>query len=139
MKGSEPALTAGDIANAETSLGLSFPESVRKLYLSTNGGYPEPYVFENASVDTVVAEFLPLKSARKGTALKSYEHLVVNKRLVARDFFPFAVDGGGDYFFVDCSTSEGVVYFYRGDSAERERLLDLKLGFDEFWASLKSE
>ncbi|HXI71303.1 MAG TPA: SMI1/KNR4 family protein [Verrucomicrobiae bacterium] len=136
---SEPSINARDIANVEAILGVSFPSPVCNLYFSTNGGNPEPHVFEDAHVDTVVTEFLPLKSGRKGTALKSYERLVLDKKLVPQQFFPFAIDGGGDYFFVDCSTVEGAVYFYRSDSIDSNHLPNLKLGFEQFWASLKGE
>lgn len=136
---SEPSINAQEIANAEKALGITFPASVRSLYLSTNGGNPEPYVFENDEINTVVSEFLPLKSSSKGTALKSYERLVLNKKLVSHHFSPFAIDGGGDYFFVDCSTPNGDVCFYRSDSAANEHLPNLKLGFDQFWGLLKGE
>ena len=136
---SEPPIGAREITNAETTFGITFPPAVRNLYLSANGGNPEPYVFETDKIDTVIAEFLPLKSSRKGTALKSYERLVLDKKLVPQQFFPFAIDGGGDYFFVDCSTSNGAVFFYKSDSAASDHLLNLKLGFEQFWGLLKGE
>ena len=136
---SEPSISALEIANAEKALGITFPSSVRSLYLSTNGGNPEPYVFEADKIDTIVTEFLPLKSGCKGTALKSYERLVLDKKLVPPHFSPFAIDGGRDYFFVDCSTSNGAVYYYKSDSADRNHLLNLKLGFEQFWGLLKGE
>jgi SMI1-KNR4 cell-wall len=135
----EPGVSLLEVAEIEAILGIEFPPAVRSLYVSTNGGEPEPYVLENSNVDTVVAEFLPLKSDRKGTAVSSYGRLVIGQGLVPRHLFPFAIDGGGDYFFVDCSTSEGSVSFYRGDSSDGERLLDLDLAFEQFWSSLKSE
>jgi SMI1 / KNR4 family (SUKH-1) len=135
----EPGVSLLEVAEIEAILGIEFPPAVRSLYLSTNGGEPDPYVFENSNVDTVVAEFLPLKSERKGTAVSSYGRLVIGQGLVPRHLFPFAIDGGGDYFFVDCSTSEGSVSYYRGDSSDGERLLDLNLAFEQFWSSLKSE
>src|SRR5258707_4129116 len=88
-----------DIADAEAVLGVNLPPPVRELYLSENGGSPESYVFEDENIDTVVSEFLPLKSERRGSAMKSYERLVLDKKLAPRNFLPFAVDGGGDYFF----------------------------------------
>src|SRR2546422_2942263 len=94
----EPSINAQDIAIAETTLGINFPPPVRNLYLTTNGGEPDHYVLKNENIDTVVTEFLPLKSGRKGTALNSYERLILDRKLVPRQFFPFAVDGGGDYF-----------------------------------------
>jgi len=135
----ETPINAKEIASIETSLGFTFPSPVPRLYISTNGGNPEPYVFENEHVDTVVTEFLPLKSGRKGTALKSYDRLVFKMKLAPQYFFPFAIDGGGDYFFVDCSIREGAIYFYRSNSADGHPLLNLDLDFDQFWSSLKDE
>ena len=131
-------ITTRDIEHVENSLGLKLPRAVHKLYLFANGGSPKPYVFENDSIDTVVSGLLPLK-AQKGTAIVAYKKLVLNKKLVPQQFFPFAVDGGGDYFFVDCSTIDGTVYFFRGDSASAERLISLAVGFDQFWSLLKDE
>jgi hypothetical protein len=75
----EPGLSALEVAEIELILGIEFPPAVRSLYLSTNGGEPEPYVFENSNFDTVVAEFLPLKSNRKGTAVSSYGRTFLDK------------------------------------------------------------
>lgn len=132
-------LSQADIAAAEAVLGMSLPLTVREHYLAWNGGSPAPYVYEGINVDTVVSEFLSLKSEHTETALNIYEHLVLQKKLVPRHFFPFAVDAGGDYFFVDCSTSNGVVHFFRSDSARGERLLNLRLGFKKIWSLLKPE
>jgi cell wall assembly regulator SMI1 len=129
-----PSITSQDIADAEATVGIKFPLAMRSLYLLTNGGTPNPYVYEDKNIDTVVARFLPLS-----TAVKTYERLVTDEQLAPQHFFPFAVDGGGDYFFIDSSTPEGAVSFYRGDTANRERMLGLGLGFDQFWSSLKAE
>jgi len=128
-----------DIDSIEGLVGLRFPKSVRELYLLTNGGVPTPYVFENDNLDTVVAEFLPLKSPVRGSAVIAYDKLIKSERLAPRSFFPFAVDGGGDYFFIDCDTAEATVYFLRSDTTHGPRLLNLKLNFSQFWAELKSE
>lgn len=136
---SEPSLSHADIADAEAILGMSLPIAVREHYLAVNGGSPVPYVYEDTNLETVVSEFLPLKSEHIRTALKTYEHLVLRKKLVPRPFFPFAVDGGGDYFFVDCSTSDGVVHFFRSDSARGAHLLNLRVGYKKFWPLLKPE
>jgi hypothetical protein len=133
-----PPLTDQDILNAETTLGIVLPLAVRDLYLSSNGGIPEPYVFENKDLDTVVSEFLPL-GENGDTAIQSYRRLVEEKKVVPLHLFPFAVDGGGDYFFVDCSTPEGSVYFYSSDSVNDDHLLSLEIGFEQFWLSLKDE
>jgi cell wall assembly regulator SMI1 len=135
----EKALSVSALEQIENDLSLSFPEPVKQRYLESNGGYPSPYVFSSENADTVVSIFLPLASDSKGTAVESYRRLVQSLKLVAPSFFPFAVDGGGDYFFVDCSTPDGRVFFYRGDSRLGDRLVDLKLSFQGFWESLRPE
>jgi len=119
---------------------VTLPDPLRRQYLRANGGSPDPYVFENDELDTVVAAFLPLTATGDGdTAVETYADLVASKGIVPRHFFPFAVDGGGDYFFVDTATAEGAVYFYRSDSAEAAGLVPLHLGVDDFWSALKPE
>lgn len=132
------AIMPQDIADVEVQLGLRFPAPVRELYLSTNGGIPDPEGFQNDVLDTLVAEFLPLKLEDGDTAIDAYRDLVHVQKIVSTNLFPFAVDAGGDYFFVDTTTSEGRVYFYRHDTASSNPLLDLRVGFEQFWSSLKS-
>ncbi len=139
LQNPESSLTDAEMAKIEQALGLKFPQPVRLTYLSSNGGCPEHYIFENDDIDTVVAKFLPLKSTSKGTAIDSYRQLVLKQALVSPQFFPFAIDAGGDYFFVDCSTQKGAVHFYRGDSAKGRQLVNLNLDFDGFWNSLTSQ
>jgi hypothetical protein len=133
-----PALSSADVTNAERKLGITFPAALRRAYLSSNGGSPYPYVFENDDLDTVVTEFLPL-SGRTGTAIQTWTRLIREQGLLPERYFPFAVDGGGDYFFVDCASPEGAVYIYRSDTSLDDRLLDLRMELDDFWASLKEE
>ena len=135
----DPPLTEADIAGCEAACRLRFPAPMRACYLGSNGGKPDPYVFENDEVDTVVARFLPLVSGSRGTAVQSYQRLVSQQAIVPPQFFPFAVDGGGDYFFADTNSPEAMVSFFRADADEDERLLPLNLGIDEFWAFLKPE
>lgn len=137
LKDSNAAITPQDIADVEAQLGLRFPAPVRKLYLSANGGIPDPEGFQNEVLDTLVAEFLPLKFEDGDTAIAAYRDLVLVQKAVSSNLFPFAVDAGGDYFFVDTTTSEGRVYFYRHDTASTDPLLDLRVGFEQFWSSLK--
>src|SRR5262245_15397292 len=125
-------LTEERIAHFERELGLRFPQSLREHYLRANGGCPDPYVYEDDDVDTVVQECLPLGHG-KGSAIKTYEVLVLFKAFVPKWFFPFACDPTGDYFYVDCSSEAGDVYLYRHDTAG-EPLVDLKVGLDEFWS-----
>lgn len=134
----DPPVTAPEIAQGEFDCGIRLPPPLRSMYLASNGGEPDPYVFENDELDTVVSEFLPLKSHVRGTAVEAYKLLVLERAVVAPKFFPFAVDGGGEYFFVDSQTLDGRVFFYRSDAAVPS-LVALGVGFDQFWAALKPE
>lgn len=133
------AIDAEDLAEIESRLGLTFPAALRETYLAANGGSPEPYVYNGADVETVVSELLPLMSDERGTALRTYDRLVRSKKLVPRHFFPFAVDGGGDYFFVDCTSEKAAVFFYASDSLSDEKLLDLGVGLAGFWRMLEED
>jgi len=139
MKSDDLPLSLEQIWAVERQLGFALPESLKRSYLAANGGEPEPYVFENDDVDTVVSQFLPLISPKRSTSVDIYRRLVLQKQLVDSRFFPFAVDGGGDYFFVDVLTPEGEVYFYRSDNDPGDELLDLHMGLNKFWSSLREE
>jgi cell wall assembly regulator SMI1 len=130
-------LVEATVAACEAELGITLPPTLRAMYLAANGGEPDPYVFENEDLDTVVSEFLPLVSGGRSCAMRCYQRLVLELSLVPPAFFPFAIDGGGDYFFTDTLSSNGDVYFYRGDSDLPDRLLRLNVGIAEFWAALK--
>lgn len=122
-----------------SAIRIRIPRPLRELYLASNGGVPEPYVFQTDQVEAVVSAFLPLMSIGRCNACESYLHLVVVKKLVSPNFFPFAIDGGGDYFLVDINTEEGRVFLYRGDTAAADPLLPLNMTVDQFWASLRPE
>jgi hypothetical protein len=134
----EVPVTLDEIKLIESKLSLSLPQKLKEQYLCSNGGSPDPYVYE----DTVVASFLPLLSSRgKRTAIDTYEHLVQSQRIVPHHYFPFAVDGGGDYFFVDCASKDGIVFLYRSDNSfdDDAPLVSLGVGVGEFWFRLKPE
>ena len=134
-------LTEVDLAKAEVEIGRSFPPPLRAHYLRYNGGVPDPYLYEDDNLETAISAALPMKSlSSRRTIVDVYERLVRALGLVPGHFVPFAVDGGGGYFFCDCSSEEGLVSFYRHDTAfEDERVLSLGLGFSAFWVSLRSE
>ena len=137
------ALSPSDIEQVEVQLGIKLPPPMHSHYLRWNGGSPEPYVFEDAVIDTVVSEMLPLKSgSNRETASQAYKKLVLDNQLMRMHFFPFAVDGGGDYFFADCSDPSAPVHFFRGDywGSNRGKCdVNLSLTFEAFWRSLKPE
>jgi cell wall assembly regulator SMI1 len=129
-------LSAADIEQAESRLGFALPEEVRITYLSANGGKPQNSSFAHPSLETVVTRFLPLESSKdQWTAVFAYARLVRELHLCPDGFLPFAQDGGGDFFFVDCQSTDSRVYFYRSDTAF-EHVLDLAMSFKTFWESL---
>jgi hypothetical protein len=136
---SDYPLSETRIAECEAACGVLLPLSLRECYLAANGGVPNPYVFENTDLDTVVSEFLPLASESRGTAVQCYQRLVLDRKIVPEGMFPFAMDGGGDYFFTDTTSRDGAVYFFRGDSSGTDALIKLNLGISGFWGALKPE
>lgn len=131
-----------DVLKIEFELGIRFPSPLRRLFLENNGGEPEPYVYQDANLNTIVNETLPLvSSCCRTTAVDTYKVLISNKKLLSSNFFPFAVDPGGDYFFIDCNTEDAQVFFYKHDSYfdRQNPLVDIKMGLESFWASLKPE
>lgn len=134
----DPPITEDEIRQCEFDCGIRLPPPLRSTYVASNGGEPDSYVFENDELDTVVSEFLPLRSESRETAVQTYQILVMERAIVSRNFFPFAVDGCGDYFFVDTETPDGRVFFFRSDSVAPS-LVFLGMGLNEFWASLKPE
>lgn len=137
----EVHVTSAQLSAIESNLSLNLPKKLKEQYLLSNGGNPDPYVYEDENVDTVVTRFLSITSSqKKRTAIDTYNHLVLTKKIVPPNYFPFAVDGGGDYFFVDCFSESGQVYFYRGDvTDDEEHLIPLGVDVGSFWSRLKPE
>lgn len=133
----EESPTEEQVAAYERELGLRFPPALKAHYRSANGGSPEPYVYEDENVDTVVSRCLPLRRGRL-SAIGVYEDLVLKKALVPKHLFPLALDGGGDIFFVDCSSEDGSMYLWHHDTAF-EPLVPLNVGLNEFWLRLRSD
>jgi hypothetical protein len=126
-----------EVDQLEGRVGLKFPSGLRRLFSTANGGRPTPSVFRDGEIDTDVSECLALRDGR-GSALWTYELFVLSKRLVPSTFFPFAVDSGGDCFFVDCSSAAASVFLYVHDTAF-EHLCPLDVSIDDFWERLIEE
>ena len=137
---SEAPITVEELADIEALILLKLPRPLKNMYVIANGGSPNPYVYEDDQLDTVVASVLPIASSSKQTAVNVYEDLVKSKKIVSSHFFPFAIDGGGDYFFIDCMSQDGLVHFYRSDSSDvGSPLISLGIGVEEFFRKLKPE
>jgi hypothetical protein len=136
---SGPQLTEAQLAQAEANSGLRLPQALREHYLRVNGGRPVPHTFDHGGVCVDVSECLPLES--DGTclsAIATYRMMALSKRAFPRRFFPFAVDGGGNLFLVDCESSEAGVYVWWHDVA-CDNFLDLKVTFGEFWTHFRED
>lgn len=132
----EAPATAEEIEAVEKYVGYRFPAGLRRLFESANGGRPEPYIFRHGRIDTAVSECLPLRTG-KNSALATYEILIRQKKLLPDNYFPFAVDGTGDYFFVDCTSADALVTLYVHDTAF-EHVVPLNIGIEEFWSRMTS-
>ena len=130
----DPPASDEEIDGLEKRVGLKFPEGLRRLFREANGGRPDPYTYRDEDNDTVVSECLALRPG-EGSVEWTYDLLVSSKLLVPRHFFPFAVDSGGDTYFVDCSSPEGMVYLYVHDTAF-EHVRPLNVNIDGFWSRL---
>jgi hypothetical protein len=129
----DPPASDQEIDDLEKRVGLRFPEGLRRLFREANGGRPEPYNYSDGAHDTDVSECLALRPG-KGSAEWTYDLLVSSKKLVPKHFFPFAVDSGGNTFFVDCSSAEGAVYLYVHELPVEH--VPLNVNIDGFWSRL---
>ncbi len=132
-------LSIDDITVIQETKGLLLSKNLIELYLRSNGGEPFPYVFQNDDLDTVVSLVLPLKSDEAHTSVEAYSNLVLRKRIIEKNMFPFAVDGGGDYFLVDTKDPNELTYFLNSDSSEGISLIPLNVRLSDFWDTLKPE
>ena len=136
---SEKKLSPKKIAKIEADLGVNLPKILVEYYLRYNGGVPNPYVFQQGSIDTSVSEFLSLTSIEGDTSPAVYKDLVLEKKIVPVQFYPFAIDGGGDYFFLDMNDPKETVYLYIHDTVRKKPFINLRMSFTEFWDYLKED
>lgn len=137
---SDGPLSRADILSVQRDLGVQLAPELVDFYLSTNGGEPERYVLARPDirVETSVTEFLPLRSDRPGvlTAADVYRSEILERRLLPTSYFPFAVDGGGDFFYLDSDSERCVLY--RHDTIFEKRI-PLDVSLSDFIESLVSE
>jgi hypothetical protein len=130
-------LTNEVLLSAEAEIGLRFPPGLREHYLRSNGGVPAPYIFRRGGIVVAVSECLPLVADGGGSAMDTYRDLALKRNVLPKYLFPFAVDGGGNLFLVDCRSDDGSVYVWWHDVPD-DNLLDLRTGISEFWSYLEN-
>src|SRR5262245_66279103 len=113
-------ITAAEIADTGTALGVVIPDEVVQHYVEHNGGTPARACWESNDFEPqCISQFLPIKHATKGglSVEKSYRN-GVDKGFLPRGLVPFAVDWGGNYF---CFDEDGGVYFFAVDAWSDDR------------------
>ena len=133
--------TDADLDLLQQRFGFKLPEIVRDHFLKNNGGVPNPHVFIlDHFIATEVACSLSVITNSGGTLVGDVYGRFVSNGWIAEGLLPFAVDAGGDYFFVDCRSDRLDTYFYDTQvRTEGPGLVDLERGFLDFWETLSSE
>jgi len=128
----DPPATDADVDELERKLGFRVPSGIRRLLTTANGGRPEPFVFGGLH-GTDVSECLALRDGR-GSIRRIYELVVLTNKAAPAHFLPFAVDSGGNFYLVDCSSEEATVHYLHHDP--EHTLHPLGVGLEEFWDRL---
>lgn len=132
----DPPASNSEIVALEERLGFRIPSEIRDLVGRANGGRPTPSIFRGSVGSTDVSECLALRDAQ-GSIEWTYNQLVRNKKATPSHYLPFAIDSGGNTFFVDCDSPEQEVYLLLHDP--QFKLLPLDIGLRNFWGSLETE
>ncbi|MGK4349741.1 SMI1/KNR4 family protein [Enterobacter sichuanensis] len=111
---SSPAISVDELDKIEALLGISFPRALKTLWLISNGGIMEEgrRVYQSEHYENDIKYFLPILHTKRSGILTVddyYKDLVVNKKILAENFIPFAIDGGGFPYCV--GINDGAVYF----------------------------
>lgn len=127
----QKSLTNQDLDDVEKKLGFLLPLELKHHYLQFNGGTPEKaHWFIDEELYFEIANFKSIKygedefSTIEDTYLRQTKDGVIND-----NFLPFAIDWGGNYFCIDLTTHEIVIYFMDTD---KNRIRILEKGFKKF-------
>jgi hypothetical protein len=115
FSGASEPVSAAEIADTATALGVVIPEEVARHYVEHNGGTPARPCWEQNDFEPLcIAEFLPIRHATEdGSSVETSYANGVKKGFLPRGLVPFAVDWGGNYF---CFDEDGRVYFFAVDA-----------------------
>lgn len=107
-------VTADDICQIETQLGVSFPGEFKTHYLRYNGGSPERCLLQIDDSEFVVQEFFPLRYGDVGDRLEDIcDDLQNVRQILPKHLVPFADDPGGDFFCISIDTREvGAIFHF---------------------------
>lgn len=138
-------LTRADIAEAETRLGLSFPESFTRHYLKHNGGIPSKTYFYSEESDTEIEVqiFAPIQyKYSEYDQLNTVEELYIlfeRRSEMMSDYLPFANDHGGNPICVNVKTGEVYIAWMDLGEITQKCFRYLAKNFDEFLDGLAEE
>ena len=127
--------TPAEVDALERRLGFSVPSGIRKIFLTANGGRPQPHIYRDSKGGTPVSQCFPLREG-KGGVWRIYEILALSKKAIPQYYLPFAVDSFGNSFVVDCRSDDGHVHILFHDP--EFRLCPLGVTLEEFWERLTS-
>jgi hypothetical protein len=148
----EGTVTETDLLEAQREVGLIFPPGLKNSFVRARGGRPEPPLFsykgKSALVDctlplasqgqSVLAGCTPRLASQRNSAVLAYDHLV-NRWKAPKNLFPFAYDGAGNLFCVDCDTSTGMVFVFLLDLGLEDQTVPLDVDIDDFWTHMRPD
>lgn len=141
-KSSKP-LTQADIDSFEEILGYSLPIDFKNQYLNSNGGVADKnYFYVEADEGYVeVSFFIPIKYPSNDLSnmdiATSYSNLV--SKGFPKNYLPFAVDWGGNYFSLDLVTNDIVLFLMDLGGFADNSIKYLSKGFLNFINDLEEE
>lgn len=116
---SEKPINDRDLDDSERLMNAKIPLQLRNFMLEHNGGMPENDAFLDDDGEWVaIHELIPIKyykeSSNNKNRLMPYIAMDLwERKLIPKNFLPFAIDCGGNYFCIDLNN--GKIYYYTLD------------------------
>jgi hypothetical protein len=132
-------LTEADLAAVEREVG-PFPEDLRNHYLRFNGGQPTAsYLEDDSGAERDIEAFLTVlfPIVPRDLTLENYYRLIVLERKeLARNYLPFARNGGDDLYVIE--RDSGRISFWAHD-IPGEPLKPVAKSLSDLFAKLQTE
>jgi hypothetical protein len=136
-------ITQADINSLERVVNCCLPMDFANHYLSSNGGVSDKNCFyvEDDEGYVEVSFFLPIKYPSDNLGNMNiettYENLI--SKGIPKDYLPFAVDWGGDYFSLNLKTNDIVLLLMDLGVFNENAVKYLTTGFSNFIDNLEEE
>lgn len=112
LRANAPARTT-DLDMLEHKIKIIIPNSLKELYLTSNGGNPEVYNIDVGDETYTISEFFPINNSSKLDNVSSItRHLLETIPLFPRNFIAFADDSSGDFFCVEGGQNDSSRVFF---------------------------